>query len=128
MKKIQLSIVCLLLFTCTFAQKATTTWAQMEKFHSLMSATFHPAEEGNLAPLKQKADSLYIAAKAWKASPIPANFKQAQTKAALKELVMQCQHISMAVKQKMADGHLKKIITSAHDTFHKISGECRKEE
>lgn len=128
MKKAPLLIICLLLMTGAFAQKVKTAWPQMEKFHSLMSATFHPAEEGNLVPLKQKADSLYAAAKAWQSSAVPEDFKAAKTKAALKELVMQCQHISMAVKQKMADDHLKKIITSAHDTFHKISGECRKED
>ena len=127
MKKLNFIIIAMLLCTTSLAQENTAGWPQMEKFHTYMSASFHPAEENNLAPLKLKADSLYIAAKAWQASPIPSNFKQAETKAALKDLVQQCDHIRMAVRENMSDDHLKKIISSAHDTFHKISGECRKD-
>ncbi len=128
MKKVHLMTVVFVFMSLLTWGQTKITWVQMDNFHALMSATFHPAEEGNLVPLKQKADSLYKAAKLWKQSPIPPGFKEAETKAALKELLKQCDHIRMAVKEKMPDDHLKKIIGSAHDTFHKISGECRKKE
>lgn len=129
MKEIKLLMVALLL-TCTavFAQKEKSKWAEMKTFHSFMSSTFHPAEEGNLAPLKAKADSLLISAKLWQASLIPSDFKPAETKAALSKLVAKSESIQKAVAASQPDEKLKKLITEAHDIFHTIVGECRKAE
>jgi 16S rRNA C967 or C1407 C5-methylase (RsmB/RsmF family) len=128
MKKINLLLVVMLMLTAScFAQTQKAAWPEMKNFHKYMSTTFHPAEEGNLAPLKAKADSLYYAAKAWMGSPIPSNFKADETTAALKKLNVQCNDIWAAVQGgKTSDEKLKEMITEAHDTFHKIAGECRK--
>lgn len=127
MKKIKLLAIALLT-SCTiaFAQKEKAKWTEMKTFHSFMSATFHPVEEGIFAPLKAKADSLLITAKLWQASPIPSDFKPAETKAALGKLVAKCEAIQKAVVTKQADERLKKLLTEAHDIFHTIVGECRK--
>ena len=50
-------------FVVTAQEKSD--WKEMQNFHSLISATFHPSEEGNLKPLKAKSDSLLLAAKTW---------------------------------------------------------------
>ena len=76
-----------------FAQTKSAMWPEMKTFHSYMASTFHPAEEGNLKPLREKADSLYNAAKNWQASAIPSNYKPTETAAALKKLVKQCASI-----------------------------------
>ena len=109
-----------------FAQKKKAVWPQMKTFHSYMAATFHPAEEGNLQPLKEKADSLYNAAKNWQASAIPSNYKPTETTAALKKLVKQCASIKKYVDAKMSDKDLTHLITEAHEIFHNIAGECKK--
>lgn len=127
-KKLKLFALMLLAFAGTaLAQKKATTpeWPEMKKFHSFMSTTFHPAEEGNLAPLRAKADSLVSSSKAWQASPIAANYKPLETKAALTKLVAQCEKIKKAVNDKATDDQLKVLITDAHDIFHTIVGECR---
>ena len=86
-KAIQLAVILLaFLPAISFAQDKKTSWPEMKNFHSIMAATFHPAEEGNLAPVKAKADSLFMAAQAWQKSPIPSNYKEVETKAALKKL------------------------------------------
>jgi len=108
------------------AQNKKPSWPQMKAFHSYMAATFHPAEEGNLLPLKAKADSLYILSKQWIESSIPSNFKPAETKAELTKLVAQCNLVKEAVAAKKEDKELTKLITEAHDIFHKIIGECQK--
>ena len=41
----------------SFAQEKAK-WKEMEDFHTVMSTTFHPAEEDNLQPLKEKAGDL----------------------------------------------------------------------
>jgi hypothetical protein len=127
-KSIKKGIVALLMFGAIQADAQTQKplWPQMKAFHSFMSGSFHPAEEGNLAPLKAKADSLYITAKLWSESAIPASFKPAETKAALAKLEAECAAIKAAVSDKKPDEALKKMITAAHDTFHHIVGECRK--
>jgi len=109
------------------AQTTAPAWPQLKTFHSYMAATFHPAEEGNFGPLKSKADSLLIAAKLWQASPIPSNYKTEETHAALKKLVKQCESVNKAVIKKSPDEELKKEITEAHEIFHHIVGECKKE-
>lgn len=101
-------------------------WPEMKTFHSFMSSTFHPSEEGNLQPLKMKADSLLIAAKAWQASAIPSSFKAAETKTQLEKLVKYCTGIADAVHAGASDDSLKGLIAEAHEVFHKIAGECRK--
>jgi hypothetical protein len=91
-----------------------------------MSASFHPTEEGNFAPLKERADSLFTAAKQWQASAIPAEYKTKETKTALKQLVKVCKDIKKAVTANAGDEELKKKITGAHDVFHTIVKDCKK--
>lgn len=123
-------IVLALLATATsiFAQSSKATWAEMKNFHHFMSTTFHPSEEGNLAPLREKADSMLIAAKQWQVSAIPANYKTSETKKTLKKLVKQCVLIKKSVTKNATDEVLKKQISDAHDIFHSIVKECRKED
>ena len=127
---VRLAVVMLaMILAMSFAQtgKATTApWAELKAFHALMSKTFHPSEEGNFAPLKAKADSLLIAAKAWQASKIPADYKPEETQETLAKLVKQCNLIAGAVAAKADDIKLKVLIADAHDIFHKIVGECKK--
>ncbi|MEO7523428.1 MAG: hypothetical protein ABIT58_05000 [Ferruginibacter sp.] len=127
MKKLKLAVLALIFFAgASYGQAKSAGWAEQKTFHSFMAGTFHPAEEGNLTPLKEKADSLAISAKLWAASPVPEDYKPAETAAALKKLVEQCNHISAKVKAGASDADLTKMITDAHDTFHKIAGECKK--
>ena len=128
MKKTIQSAILMMAFlpAICFAQAKKATWPEMKKFHSFMAATFHPAEEGNLAPLKAKADSLYITAQLWQASAIPSNFKPEETAKTLAKLVKQCANIKKAVGGNLADSALKAMITEAHEIFHTIVGECRK--
>jgi hypothetical protein len=112
----------------SFAQDNKAGWPEMKAFHALMSATFHPTEEGNFAPLKEKTDSLLMAVKAWQASVIPADYKPEETKATLEKLVMKLNLLSGAVKANADNSKLKVIITDAHEIFHKIVGECKKTE
>jgi hypothetical protein len=125
--KIKLLVVALLATISTAgAQTSKPSWPQMKTFHSFMAASFHPAEEGNFEPLRAKADSLFITAQLWQASPVPSNYKPDETKAALVKLVTQCGEINKSVKANVPNADLKKMITDAHDTFHYITGECKK--
>ena len=51
-------------------------WPALDEYHKIMSATFHPSEEGNLAPLKTNAPELAAKAKLLSQSAIPINFQK----------------------------------------------------
>ncbi len=118
-------IMLVMLPAISFAQNSKAEWAEMKAFHSLMSRTFHPSEEGNYAPLKAKADSLLIAAKLWQASKIPAGYKPVETKETLAKLVLLCQNLAGGVKADAAEVKLKVMITDAHEAFHQIVEKCK---
>ncbi|MDE3142696.1 MAG: hypothetical protein KGL19_00990 [Bacteroidota bacterium] len=120
-----IAIICMI---ASHAQTKAPEWKEQKQFYGLISSSFHPAEEGKFDPLKSKADSLTMAAKLWHASPIPSNFKPKETKENLEILVKKCVVLQQAVKENKPDAELKKLITDAHDTFHKIVGECKTED
>ncbi len=103
-------------------------WKELEAFHSVMAETFHPAEEGDLKPVRENAGDLVAKAKAWQASPIPAGFDKTLTTKSLKTLVAKCKDVQAGVKAKKNDAELTKLITEAHDAFHTIVEKCRVKE
>ncbi len=100
-------------------------WKEMQNFHSLMSAIFHPSEEGNLKPLKAKSDSLLLSARTWKAAKIPAVFKPLKTSETLIKPVKQCALLSASVKAKKDDATLIAQIKETHEIFHTVAEKCR---
>ncbi|MEI6264265.1 MAG: hypothetical protein WCP74_04135 [Sphingobacteriia bacterium] len=122
MKQLFLFVVAAFLSVAGIAQQAT--WQQMEDFHSVMSKTFHPAEEGNLKPTKENAATLTVKAKAWESAPIPKGYDAAIAKPILKKLVASCEAIEAGVKAKKSDKELTALITKAHDDFHEIKEKC----
>jgi hypothetical protein len=126
-KALQLAVILMaFLPAISFGQTAKNVWPEMTTFHELMSASFHPAEQGNFTPLKANADNLFKAAREWQKSVIPQdNFKLAETKDALRKLVIDCGAVQKAVIANRSNEELKALITKAHDTFHTIETQCR---
>ena len=128
-KKIKLMAIAFFAMTSfALAQTGKPVWKEMKAFHAIMSPVFHPADEGNFTPLKTKSDSLLLIAKNWYASPIPADFKPKETKETLAQLVKELTIVDEAVKAGTDNKQLMKLLTIAHDTFHKVAGECKKTE
>jgi hypothetical protein len=125
MKKLALTCLVILFSFVAVVAQSNPVWKEMKDFHSLMSSTFHPAEDGNFLPLKTKAEQMLSSAVAWQKSAIPVNYKPAETKSALTELVKQTTAVRDAVLKKAPDEELKNLITGAHEIFHKIVGECK---
>lgn len=126
MKKLKLCLMMLFFSLATlpvFSQQAK--WNEMEDFHSVMSVTFHPAEENNLKPLKEKAVDLVSKAKTWQKATAPEGYNGTVTKPILKKLVKQCKLIDEAVKMNKSDEELKTMIIKAHDIFHEIKEKCQ---
>ena len=125
-KKLALAILAIFTIQAAVAQKSE--WKELKTFHGVMSKSFHPSEEGNLQPVKDNAADLVAKAKAWQASPIPADYNQTETKKVLAELVVKCEDIQKAVAAKKSDADLKKLIHEAHEVFHQIVEKCHNPE
>jgi len=127
-KFIGILVIALTTFSHTGASaqtRQTAEWREMHSFHEVMSTTFHPAEEGNLAPLREKAGLLVERAEAWKKSAVPAGYNREKTSDTLKRLVKQCKAVKKGVKKGKTDAELTALITTAHEIFHEIMEKCR---
>ncbi len=127
MKKIKIILIVGLLSCMHFFATAQekSSWKELDNFHSIMSKTFHPSEEGNLNPLKEKSDSLVILAQQWKAALIPAGYKLAETEKGIKKLTKKCVALNTAVKNHIDDAALTTMLKEAHEAFHYIVEECK---
>ena len=102
MKKTQFVLMMMIFTSFTFSafSQEKDKWKEMEDFHTVMSTTFHPAEENNLQPLKEKAGDLLTVAKDWQKSVVPVGFKADVTKPILKRLVKECSDIKKCCRRK----------------------------
>lgn len=128
MKKVIASLLLGFLF-CTAAQaQSNATWKEMEDFHTIMAATFHPAEEGDLQPVKTRSKELVEKAVAWSRSSVPQGYDAAKTTATLKQLVKGAKEVDKLVKAGASDSKLVTKLTALHDVFHEIMEKCRKDD
>ena len=59
MKKIKfLFTVMAVFFMSQVVSAQTSEWKEKTEFHKIMSQTFHPAEEGNLEPIKLRSEEM----------------------------------------------------------------------
>lgn len=123
MKKLLVLALAAIFTVGVHAQEAS--WKQMEDFHNVMSKTFHPAEEGNLKPLKENITTLVAKAKAWESGAVPSGYDAKVAKPILKQLVAKCTAVEAAIKAKKSDKELTTLITATHDVFHELKEKCK---
>ena len=109
------------------AEEKSDKWAELESYHEIMSQTFHPAEEGNLKPIRSQAGELAQRAQKWLDSKPPMMYDVPSIKAILVKLTAESKALSILVSKNGSDGDVKKAITALHDRFHEIVGACRVE-
>jgi hypothetical protein len=123
--------LCFVLFAAltnnTKAQSKFDAWPQLKEFHKVMSQTFHPAEEGNLEPIKTRIGEMVEKASALKSSTIPAEFNNKKVVKAVSKLEKDSKKLQKSIDAKASDEEIKKSITALHDVFHRIVGLCSEE-
>lgn len=122
MKQIILSI--LLAFVAISAQAQKQPWKALEDYHTVMAQTFHPAEEGDLKPLKARSGELADKAKALKKSDIPTAYQKQGVKETLALLAKESKALDKMVRKQKTDAELTKTITALHDRFHEVMEKC----
>ena len=122
------SIILLITFFAVSQLKAQSIfdkWEELNEYHHVMSATFHPAEKGDLEPLKMMAMELTTKADVLAESTIPMEFDTKAIKKAVNQLKTDSKSLYDKVGSKASDDELKESIYMLHDVFHEIVGLCR---
>ncbi|MCC7443686.1 MAG: superoxide dismutase [Saprospiraceae bacterium] len=104
------------------------TWEALKNFHAVMAQTFHPMEDGDFNPIRQRSSEMLDKAKLLSTSPAPNSFKTVQITNAIKELVDGAQSLDKLVKKKAKNDKIEASLTKLHDVFHKIQGLCSNED
>lgn len=126
MKQLKLVLVFALFVVASSvsAQSTFDKWPAIKEFHGVMSETFHPAEEGNLAPIKARSEEMVQKAASLLKSDIPSEFRTDAILASAERLQLQSKALHKLVVAKGDDAAIVKSITTLHDTFHEIVGLC----
>lgn len=103
-------------------------WQALKDFHKVMSQTFHPSEEGNLQPIKERSGEMVQKAELLGKSTIPAEFNSKEVVAAVKKLETDSKKLDKLVKSKKSDKELTEALSKLHDVFHEIIGLCSNED
>ena len=127
MKKLVAALLMTFIFvTAVQAQTKKAEWKEMHDFHGVMGSTFHPAEEGNLQPIRTRSQEMVDKAVAWQKSDAPEGYSKKAVKTTLKKLVSGAKEIDGLVKSNATDKVLTDKLTALHDVFHEIMEKCRK--
>jgi len=110
--------------TGTSAQSTFEKWPALNQFHEVMSQTFHPSEEGNLAPIKARSEELYNKAVALLKSDIPEEFRTPSILASAERVQLKSKELNKLVLAKAPDAEISKTLNDVHNTFHEIVGLC----
>lgn len=103
-------------------------WKEMSDFHKVMSQTFHPVEEGNYQPIRERSAEMAEKATAWQKAAIPADFTNVKgIKKNLKKLVKNSTNLDKKIKAGCTDNEILADLIALHDIFHNIVGLCTDE-
>lgn len=121
-----LAFFTLLFATAPSAQAQSTfdNWPALGEFHKVMAQTFHPMEDGDLKPIRNRSGEMAQKAAALKKSKIPAEFNRPEIRQALADLQRDSKKLNKQIKKGATDEAVTKALTGLHDTFHKIVGLC----
>lgn len=108
-------------------QSIWDAWPALKTFHGVMSTTFHPAEEGDLQPIRTRSAEMVEKATALAKSEVPAAYQTPAIQAATKKLVSGSKSLHKLVKKQANDAAVTQSITALHDVFHEIVGLCNEE-
>jgi len=107
------------------AETFTERWPQIKAYHELMTKTYHPAESGDLEPIRTHSELLVQKAEALTVENMPKEFRNPKTIETLLVLKKQTKVVNDLVLEQAADHEITKALSALHDTFHKIVTMCQ---
>ncbi|MCB9285160.1 MAG: hypothetical protein H6563_13875 [Lewinellaceae bacterium] len=119
------------LFVCFLGISQTAgaqDWPELKTFHGVMSQTFHPMQEGDFQPIRERSGEMAAKAKAVAKSAIPEEYKSKEILVAVKQLAKDSKALDKLIKKNGTDEAIGKSLTALHDVFHRIMGLCNDHE
>lgn len=103
-------------------------WTEMNAFHQVMAAAWHPASEKNdLAPLRSRGKDLLTAAESWAGSKppaMPASCASAPVRTAVEKVVAESRALVALLDAGADDAKLKAALRTVHDAFEIAEKGC----
>ena len=121
---IVLAIVFCISFVTSFAQGKLANWPEMQAYHEVLAHTFHPAEEGDLAPIRKRSHELLADCKKVNASPLPPQYDNEKMHKALKRLEKESDKLNAFCVRQEQNAVIMKQLKEVHEIFHEIVGLC----
>ncbi len=128
MKKLSVLFLGLFIVLASSNVLAGEKWAELEAFHKVMSATYHPAEEGNFEPIKTRIGEMVEVAAKMNTSTVPAEFNKPEIIETSKKLEADSKTLEEKIIAGATNEDIFKELNVLHDTFHKIVGLCNPKE
>jgi superoxide dismutase len=111
-------------FTVVKKKSKFDVWPTLKDYHQVISETFHPAEEGNFAPIKARAGELMQKADVLASTSIPKDFNAPDVIKNIKKLKAETKKLNDLIAKKATDAVILKAFTGVHQTFHAIVTYC----
>ena len=129
MKKLMLFVALSIIVTfSSFAQSKFDNWPEMKNFHTTLSQTFHPAEDGDLKPIRTRSHEMLTSIKLVNASHLPKQYDTDEMKKILKKLEKETDKLNATVVRQEQSTTIMKQFTVVHDIFHEVAGICKGDE
>jgi hypothetical protein len=103
---------------------ASSGWKELDVFHEVMAASWHPAAKGDLSVIRVKADSLVATAKRWSEAKVPTACDKKEVRDAIADVLKGSEGVATLVKSNAADADLKKALSDVHDRFEVVEHGC----
>lgn len=106
-------------------EHAMSPWKELDAYHMLMMATWHPAKDQNdLKPMRDKATAMVDAAKTLAASTAPKGCDAPKLKETAAALPAATQKVADLVTAKADDATLKTALKALHEQFDVLEMGC----
>lgn len=102
----------------TAAADDSGKWSELSAFHDVMSATFHPMEEGDFNPIRNRASEMATIATKWAGSTPPKVYDRLEIKTNVAKLAQESKALAALVAKKASDAQIKESLSALHDRFH----------
>ena len=102
-------------------------WKEMNTFHRVMAATWHPAAQNDLKPLRSKVRELLTTADAWAGSKppaMPASCSSEAVRSAATKVAAGAKELVALVDSNAEDARLKSALKEIHDEFEVAEKGC----
>lgn len=99
-------------------------WGELDAFHALLMAVWHPAQNDSLAMARSLAPTLVASAIAWEKSKGPAACDNAAARKALPGIVTDARTYANVAATKANDAAVKAALKKVHDGFETVGKPC----